>query len=145
MSAINESWGRGSSAECNILKPCGGCFVQVRMFVNNETTIDASTRFLWQAKSDNGDVIAQGVIAGSDFQGTGWIMPDPELFSIDSAVTIEILQIAGPHYCEYIVGAVAFSDDTYYVSGYYDDCFGAPSVCFPRLDCTGDLSTCDQG
>lgn len=146
ISAINESWGRGSSAECNILKPCGGCFVQLSLSVNNMASVHPATEFQWQVVNDAGNMISQGVARGVDFQGPGWVLPDAELFTIDEPVTFIAYQTAGPiNYCVYLLNSVVIGNEVYFVSGYYDECDGSPAECFPRFDCSGELSICDQG
>ena len=146
LSAINESWGRGVSAECNILKPCGGCPVQLTILVNNSPTVDPATRFDWLVQDDAGNIVIQGSALGSDFQGTGWVLPDDQLFFIDRPVTFIVTQTGGPvHYCQYLMTGIVGGTTTSFVSGFYDDCDGTPAQCFPRFDCDGELSTCEQG
>jgi hypothetical protein len=148
LSAINESWGRGTSATCNILKPCGGCLVQVGITVNNVFNVVSGARFRWQLKDDLNNIVAQGEVAGNEFQGANWLLPDAELIAIDGAVTLFVSQIdTGPtQYCQILINGVIFSDDTYFASGYTErDCFGAPSICYPRFDCGGEIDICEQG
>jgi hypothetical protein len=147
ISAINESWGRGSSAECNIIKPCGGCPVQLRIFVNNTDSVDPNAEFEWRVINDLGVTLAQGLVRGSDFQGVGWVLPSAETIFIDSPVTFIVYQTENnaTKYCQYLVTGVVAGNDIYFVSGFYDDCDGSPDECFPRFDCAGELSTCEQG
>lgn len=135
-----------SSFVCQEYVPPEGCAVQARLAVNNSVFIDPAAVFEWSVRNtDTGDTIAQGEIKGSDFSSTAWIMPDNLQFWINGPVELSITQTAGPEYCEFIVGGVVFGADTYYSSGYHDTCFGAPSICYPRFNCNGDLSGCDQG
>jgi len=146
LSAINESWGRGASAECNIIKPCGGCLVQIGIQVGYVSTVHPASRFQWQLKDDLGNIIAQDEVLGSEFQGASWVIPDSELLTIDGPVTLIVSQTNGPvDYCQLLINTVIYSNDTYYASGYYDDCVGSPSICYPRFDCSGELYICEQG
>jgi hypothetical protein len=145
LSAINESWGRGVSAECNILKPCGGCLVQLIINVDRVLSVNPATRFDWIVQDDAGNILKQGTALGSDFQGTGWILPDAELFTIDRPVTFIATQTGGPRYCLYYMTGIAAGDTTQSVSGYYDDCDGTPAECYPYFDCEIELSDCPRG
>jgi hypothetical protein len=146
LSAINESWGRGASADCNIIKPCGGCFVQIILNVNRVSSIDPATQFAWRLEDDFGNVVAAGVALGSEFRGTSWINSDTDLIPIDGTVNLIAGQIAGPvDYCELLMTATVFSEDTLSIGGFYNDCLGVPNICYPRFDCSGDLFICEQG
>lgn len=147
LSAINESWGRGASADCNIIKPCGGCIVAFGISVTDSFSINPATQFRWRLRDDNGIDVYEGIATGNQFVGGNWLLPDDQLLTIDGTFTLIVEQIAGPQeYCRYLINAVVFgADDSYVVSGYYDTCVGSPSICYPRFDCSGELDVCPGG
>ena len=146
LSAINESWGRGASAECNIIKPCGGCFVEVGLSVNDVSQIDSTTMFQWRLQDDSQNIVAQGLASAAQFQGFQWVLPIEEWPQIDDTVTVIIEQVAGSvDYCDITIYAGVYSDQFFSTSGYYQACDGSPTVCFPRFNCSGVVDICDQG
>jgi hypothetical protein len=147
LSAINESWGRGASADCNIVKPCGGCLLSFRIFVTDYFNIDPATQFRWRLQDDNGVFVYEGIARGNEFFGPNWQLPDDQLLTIDGALTLIVEQIAGPEvYSRFLINADVFGpDDSYVVSGYYDTETGSPSICYPRFDCSGQLEICPGG
>jgi hypothetical protein len=146
MSAINESWGRGSSAECNILKPCGGCILTFAINVTDSVSIHPDAQFRYRLRDDSGNVVYEGFASGQEFVGGSWLLPDTQLLTIDGELTLIVEQTSGPSYCRYLINALVFSgDEAYVVSGYYDDCVGSPAICYPYFNCTGELNICPGG
>lgn len=146
LSAINESWGRGAATDCNIIKPCGGCFVKISLNVSRESSVDPASQFAWSLEDDFGNVIADGVVLGSEFQGTSWSSSDADLIQLDGTANLFASQIGGPvPYCELFMTATVFSEETLSISGFNKNCLGVPSFCYPRFDCARDLFICDPG
>lgn len=151
LSAINESWGRGASADCNIIKPCGGCIVQlgIRVLADSDgptSTVVPNTRFAWRLQDDLGNIVAQGEVLASEFEGPDWAASGADLVTVDGPVTFIVNQTDGPvDYCNYLINTTIFSDQPYFASGYFLDCAEPPSICYPRFDCGGLLDICDQG